>query len=281
MKADADVTAADLARCHLVLIGTAAQNSVVARIAAALPVKLAADGVDCDDGTRFPGSHLALGLVYYNPLAPDRLIFWVASDDPVIYAANSAIPAVLGGGSFHSGNAFGADLLVMPAGLPTLVAARSFDSRWHWVPGRDASPLLPPRIATTIDFRDALGEAIRRAAAADYALVSTYGPSDPPVTPGVTRVSDVVPFFRNLPLGMFEVSGSELLRISQQVAAKKSNLRMPGFDAARISGPQRYRVALPIDVLWFFSAAVQPPPGNYWLTGVDTGDAVERFFARD
>ncbi len=280
-KADADVTAADMARCHLVLIGTAAQNSVVARIAASLPVKLAADGVECDDGTRFPGSHLALGLVYYNPLAPSRLIYWVASDDPVIYAANSAIPAVMGGGPFHSANAFGADLLVMPAGLPTLVGARSFDSRWHWVPGREASPLLPARIATTIDFVDALGAAIRRAAAADYALVSTYGPSDPPVTPGVTRVCDVVPFFRNMPLGRFEVTGSELLRIAQQVTAKKSNLRIPGFDPSRISSTQRYRVVLPIDVLWFFSTAVQPPPGDYGLTGLDAGDAVERFFARD
>jgi hypothetical protein len=280
-KADTDVTATDMARCHLVLIGTAAQNSVVARIAASLPVKLGADGVECDDGTRFPGTHLALGLVYYNPLAPGRLIFWVASDDPVVYAANSAIPAIMGGGSFHSANGFGADLLVMPAGLPTLVGARSFDSRWHWVPGREASPLLPARIATTIDFRDALGEAIRRATAADYALVSTYGPSDPPVTPGVTRVCDVVPFFRNLPLGRFEVTGSELLRISQQVAANKSNLRMPGFDRSRISATQRYRVALPIDVLWFLSAAVQPAPADYGLTGLDTGDAVERFFARD
>ena len=121
----------------------------------------------------------------------------------------------------------------------------------------------------------------RRATAADYALVSTYGPSDPPVTPGVTRVCDVVPFFRNLPLGRFEVTGSELLRISQQVAANKSNLRMPGFDRSRISATQRYRVALPIDVLWFLSAAVQPAPADYGLTGLDAGDAVERFFARD
>ncbi len=281
VKADIDVTAADLARCHLVLIGTAAQNSVVARIAASLPVKLGADGVECDDGTRFPGSHLSLGLVYYNPLAPGRLIFWVASDDPVIYAANSAIPAIMGGGPFHSGNAFGADLLIMPAGLPTLVGARSFDSRWHWVPDREASPLLPARIATTVDFRDALGEAIRRAAAADFALVSTYGPSDPPVTPGVTRICDVVPFFRNVPLGMFEVSGSELRRISQEVAAKKSYMRIPGFDAAKISDAKRYRVVMPIDVLWFFCASVQPPPSAYWLTGLDTGEAVARFFARD
>jgi hypothetical protein len=280
-KADTDVTEADMARCHLVLIGTAAQNSIVGRIAASLPVKLESDGVVCDDGTRFPGSRLALGLVYYNPLAPGRLIFWVASDDPVVYAANSAIPAVMGGGPFHSANAFGADLLVMPAGRPTLAGARSFDSRWHWVLGREASPLVPARIATSIDFWDAFGEAIRRAAAADYAVVSTYGPSDPPVTPGVTRVCDVVPFFRNVPLGRFEVSGAELLRISRQVGAKKTNLRMPGFDPARIAAAQRYRVALPVDVLWSFSTAVQPAPADYGLTGLDAGDAVERFFARD
>jgi hypothetical protein len=280
-KADTEVTAADMARCHLVLIGTAEQNSVVARIADWLPVKYEAAGVSCSDGTRFPGTHLALGLVYFNPLAKDRLVFWIASDDSATYAANSAIPAIMSGGMFHTANAFGADLVVMPAGLPTLVAARSFDSRWHWVPDREASPLLPAKIATPIDFRRALSEAIRRAAAADYALVSTYGPSDPPVTIGVTRICDIVPFFQDLPIGMFEATGSELRRIADQVAAKDSYLLIPGLDRAGISETRRYRVALPIDVLWFFSKAVQPPPADYWLTGLDTGEAVERFFPVD
>jgi hypothetical protein len=281
MKADVDVTDADIARRHLVLIGDADQNAVVARMAGSLPVKLTSDAITCSDGTRFSGSHLALGLVYYNPLATGRLIFWVASDDPSVYAANSAIPALNSGVvSYRNANAFGADLVVMPAGLSTLVATRSFDSRWHWIPGREASPLLPASVVPPAEFKEAFDEAVRRAAAADYALITSEGPTDPMVTQGVTRICDIVPLFRNLPVGMFEVSGAELTVIAAKVADPKSKLMLPGFDASQVAADRRYRVAIPVDALWRFSAAVQPPPRDYWMTGLDAGDAVERFFAR-
>ncbi|HTU00947.1 MAG TPA: hypothetical protein VMG58_03990, partial [Candidatus Sulfotelmatobacter sp.] len=278
-RADAEVTDADLARCHLVLIGTAAQNAVVARLAGALPVHLDGAGITCSDGVRFAGGHLALGLVYYNPLARGRLIFWVASDDPAAYAANSAIPLTMAGGGFHTANAFGADLLIMPSASSTLVAARSFDSRWNWVPGREASPLVPASLRTTGEFSRAVGAAISRAAAADFSVVGNYGPPAlPPVAIGVTRVSDVVPLFSNIPIGVFEMSGAQVLELARAAAAKDPDfVILAGFDGARIEAARVYRIALPINMLWHLSAIVQPPPGNYRLTGLDTGDAIEQF----
>ncbi len=278
-KADTDVTDGDVARCHLVLIGSAAQNAVVARLAGRLPVTFSGGAVTCSDGATFRGGRLALGLVYFDPLAPGRLIFWVASDDPAAYAAGSAIPARMAADeSYRSVNAFGADLLVMPSTAATLVAARSFDSRWRWVPGRDASPLVPASLAEPREFWSAVGRAVRRATSADFALVAAGAPSEAPkVTAGVTRVSDVVPFFASLPIGMFEVSGAQLLEIARQASAKDSGLQVPGFDASRIVATRAYRVALPTSVLWAFSAAIKPAPRNYWMTGVDTGDALERF----
>jgi len=83
---------------------------------------------------RQPGRHLQRwrgvsgnasrpGLVYYNPLAPERLVFWVASHDPGTYAAKSAIPTLLGGGNEDiNGGTCAADLLVMDATGPTIVA---------------------------------------------------------------------------------------------------------------------------------------------------------------
>jgi hypothetical protein len=277
-KADADVTDADLARCHVVLIGTSAENSVVARIADKLPVRLGEGAVTCSDGVIFPGKGLALGLVYFNPLAEDRLIFWVASNDPAAYAAGSAIPLVMAGGGSISGNAFTADLLVMPGGTGTLVGSRSFDSRWRWTAGHAESPLVSASIRSSRDFSVAVGSAVRRAAGADAALVGMYGPSDAPAfSAGVTRVRDVAPLFANLPVGVFEVSGSELIEIARRVSGKDSGLMLADFDAATIVAGRSYRVALPVSVLWAFSAAVQPAPGTYRITGVDTGDAVERF----
>jgi hypothetical protein len=56
---------------------------------------------------------------------------------------------------------------------------------------------------------------------------------------------------------------------------------LPGFDAARILNERTYRVALPVNVLWAFSGAVQPAPSHYWMTGLDTGEALKRFFPLD
>jgi hypothetical protein len=281
-KADADVTDADIAKCHLVLIGTAAQNAVVSRIAELLPVHFSGGAVTCSDGARFEGGKLALGLVHFNPLAPKRLIFWVAAGDPSAYAANSAIPSTMGGGDFHAGEAFSADLVVMRASSSTLVAARSFDSRWRWVPGRDASPLVAARLAQPGDFEQAVGEAIRRAAAADFALIGATAPAaPPPVSIGVTRISDVVPLYANIPIGMAEVSGTELLDMARLASAKDSGLQIPSFDAGRIEAGRTYRVAMPVNILWTFSGAIQPAPRNYRLTGLDSGDAVARFLPAD
>ena len=278
-KADTRVTDLDMARCHLVLIGTAAQNAVVARLAASLPVRLEGGSISCSDGATFEGAHRALGLVYFNPLAPGRLIFWVASDDPAAYAAGSPVPAAMGGGAFIYGNALTADLVVMDARDPTLVVSRAFDSRWRWLPGRESSPLLGAALATTREFSLAVGEAVRKAAAADFALVGNYGaPAAPPISPGVTRVADVVPLFANQPVGLLELSGDEALLLAKNVGSKDSPMLLAGYDAARIRPEGTYRVALPVGVLWDLSS-VQPAPRAYRLTDLDTGEAIERFLA--
>jgi hypothetical protein len=291
-KADTGVTDADIARCNLVLIGTAAQNSVVARIAGRLPVHLADDAVTCDDGVRFPGTHLALGLVHYNPLAPDRLVFWVASDDPATYAAHSVIPIEMGGGNstiegsnrIIAADNYGADLLVKDAAGSTLVAARSFDSRWHWTPERTRSPLVPASIKTHRDFSMAVAEAIRRAAGADLAMIGPYGvPDDASITPGVTRVADVTPLFYYSQVGVAEMSGAELTEITRRFAAPGAPfLRLcpaKQVEAANLQPGRVYRVAFPAILLWQFAETAQMAPRNYRHTDLGVADALERFLA--
>jgi hypothetical protein len=284
IKADTEVTGADLARCHLVLIGTAAQNAVVARLADQLPVCFADGAVTCSDGVKFPGRHHALGLVYYNPLAPDRLIFWVASDDPATYAANSIVPAVMAGGTAVPGSAVGIDFLVMDATAPALVAARSFDSRWRWTPGREVSPPWPASLKTHQDFSVAMGAAIRRATDADFALVGSYGPAaQAAVTAGTTRVCDMALRFYYLPIGVCEMSGTEILEVDRRADAAKDALmlisRSPQIGAGKIQASRVYRVALPIDVLWTLSELAKMAPRPYRQTDLFVGDALERFVA--
>ena len=284
-KADTEVTEDDLARCHLVLIGTAAQNALVARLADRLPVRLAAGEIACDDGVKFPAARRALGLVYYNPLAPDRLIFWVASDDPATYAAESTIPALMGGSNgTDAGTVCGADLLVMHATASTLVAARSFDSRWHWTPGRQDAPLVPASLKTHRDFSAAVGAAISRATDADFAIFSGDASLDQaPFTAGITRISDVTLLHYYAPIGVAEMSGTEITEAARRIAAAgdppllvcpSSRIKTGGIEAARL-----YRVAFPTDALSRFAAAARMAPRGYRHTDLDVGDALARFLA--
>ncbi len=286
-KADADVTDADIARCHLVLIGSAAQNSVVARMADLLPVRIDAKSVTCSDGVKFAGTHLALGLTHFNPLAPERLVFWVASDDPRTYAANSAIPALMGGSDATIGGCVcGADLLVMDATATTVVATRSFDSRWRWSPGRLDSPLVPASLKTHLDFSLAVGRAVRKAAGADFAMIGLYGaPGDAPIVPGVTRVADMTPLFYFNSVGVAEMSGSELKDVARCFAsAGDSPLHLCAAQCVDVAGlePGRsYRVAFPTSLLWRFSSLVKMAPRNYRCTDLSVDEALERFLAED
>ncbi len=277
VKADADVTASDLERCHLVLIGTAEQNSVVGRMAGALPVKLEKGRVTCSDGMGFQGASLAIGLVHYNPLAPGRLVFWVASDDPAAYRAKSVIPLVMSGSGSFSSSALSADLVVVSAS--TLVASRGFDSRWQWVGGRESSPLVGPALATSDGFSAELASALRRATGSDYALVGVYGTKDAaPVDVGVTRVADIAPLFGNVPVGVMTVPGSELLEMARK-ATGDSGIRMPGFAPEAIDGVRRYTVAIPVSSLWAFAWTMKTAPREYQLTDLDTRDVIERYLA--
>jgi len=278
------VTDDDIARCHLVLIGTAAQNTVVARIAGQLPVHFAANGeVTCDDGVKFSGKHQAMGLVHFNPLAPARLVFWVASSDPAAYAVNSVVPAIMGGGTFIAAPIFSADLLVTDATAPTVVAARSFTSRWRWSPDRAASPLLPAAMKNYGDLWQALGAAVRAAANADFALVNSYAPAGvPAVTPGTTRVSDLAPLFYDLHVGRREMTGGELTDLVRRADGEGTRrlFVLPAPRTGQLDAKRLYQVVLPVDVLWALGGLMQPPPRKYQLTDILVGDALERYLTK-
>ncbi len=280
IAADTAVTEAQIARCHLVLIGTAAQNAVVARLADRLPVQFAGEAITCSDGLKLPGKGNVLGLVHYNPLAPDRLIFWVASADPAAYAAGSFVPLLMGGVP----TLFEADFMVMNAAAPTFVATRTFDSRWHWTPGREQSPLVPAAIRTFNDYTARYGAAIRRAAGAEIALVGNDLPGPVPLAvTGVTRVSDLATLYYDLHIGVCDMTGAELTELAGKLAADKappiSIYPGAGIETGKLDAARLYRVALSVDALWPFAGVARMAPRNYRHTDLLVSDALERFLA--
>jgi hypothetical protein len=279
-KPDTAVTEADIARCNLVLIGTAAQNAVVARLADRLPVRLAGDALVCSDGFTLPAAQRTFGLMHFNPLAPERLVFWVASTEVGGYRPEATVPALC------SPLFIGADLLVTHATEKQLVATRSFDSRWRWLPGREKSPVLAAQPEAHLALARRIAEAVRRATGADFAIagrVPNLGPA--PVATGVTRVADLSPLFYGHTIDLLEMTGAELLTAQRAMeTAAEDNPEwtglQPALDGAAIDPAARYRVALPMALGGPFGRLTKVNPRPQWRAAATVPEALARFLSQ-
>jgi len=279
LKADTEVTSADLERCHLVLIGTAAENAVVASIADRLPVRLSGDKLVWSDGLTLPAAHRTVGLVHFNPAAPQRLLFWVAATESAAYAPGVTV-ATLGARMW-----IGADCLVTNT-AGALIATRSFDSRWHWVSGRAESPALPVSLAASGALSRAMAASVRRATAADFAVAfPLVALEEGALTAGVTRVADVAPLLYDQPVDLLEMTGAEILTAGQKLAAASGPEEQhmafePALASAQIDPAKHYSVAMPVAGYFQFGTTTLINPRLQRRTDVMVDDAITRFLIR-
>jgi hypothetical protein len=126
-KADTDVSDVDQKRCNLLLLGTAEQNRIVAALSGRLSIRIENDRVIANDGKAWPFKDCELGLLHYNPSAPRRLVYWVASSIP------TESPA--GRRALFSGPWPGNDsdfVLVSARGEKSPNIKRNFRTDWTW-----------------------------------------------------------------------------------------------------------------------------------------------------
>lgn len=79
-KNDRDVTPQDIKEKHLVLLGNAETNSLIAKVLPAMPVQIAPDHVSLGD-RRFEGQHLGVQVIYPNPMNRDKYIIIIGAND--------------------------------------------------------------------------------------------------------------------------------------------------------------------------------------------------------
>jgi predicted esterase len=84
VKADTAITAEDIERASLILLGTPASNAVLARIEDQLPVRFGDDGITLG-GKTYDGEDRLVVLVYPNPLRPDRYVVILGATSPGAY----------------------------------------------------------------------------------------------------------------------------------------------------------------------------------------------------
>ena len=75
---DTELTDDQIRRYNLVLFGTPETNSILARIADQLPIKITGQGFAVGDKT-FSGAEIGLVMCYPNPLAPDHYVATTAA----------------------------------------------------------------------------------------------------------------------------------------------------------------------------------------------------------
>jgi pimeloyl-ACP methyl ester carboxylesterase len=275
LKADDAVTADDIARCNLVLIGTPKGNSLAARLAGKLPATIGGDTITIADGTSLEAKGKALSLVHYNPENPGRLLLWLASTDPTFYKAGNVFPQILA-------TAFGVDLAVMDTHSPTLVVARTFDSRWNMTPACPRqSILIPEASCDEKGMAELIASAIAKAIGADFGLgLRTFyqlNRATPALsaTSGITTYGDIARMHYFMPIYTVSLSGKQLLDMMQKRDALKSHLFeiSSEFDAAKIDGARIYKIAVTEDDLWAIPETGFLPDNSEW-TGAYADQAI-------
>lgn len=274
-KADEAVTADDLARNHLVLMGNAEENSVVRRLSTALPLRITDTEIVCSDGVTFPRKGHAWGLVHHNPEAPDRLIFWVGSDVDAAYAAGSVIPALHGTG-LHA-----ADLIVADPVKRTVVATRSFAADWSWTKGAP-SPRIAKNLGSAAALAHAIAEAVRVAAGCDYAIATTIDPlGDVPFDPATATSRDVASLHYNDLIDILEIDGAQLQTLDTKFKSSNRAARFPALQPApsadEIKPGETYRIAITAGGAFPAGRVLLDLPVKQTRTELTVADAIERF----
>jgi hypothetical protein len=280
-KPDSAVTAADMQHYNLLLLGNARENAVVARLQDTLPVKVAADSLTTSDGLTYPFSGRALGLLYYNPESPQRLVYWFAADDGAhIMDAGEVL--------FRQGwSPAMPDLILAPTGSFAVVAQRCFAPDWSWEEGYAESPLYPEEYCGTVQADAFAAEALRKATDSDFCFMYSPQVDEPRFAPGETRWMDVTCLPYEERAVLFTMTGEELLDADATLQAAPDDRWgnrgrfHPEVTADEIDPQRTYTLVCPVGwELASLCARVQHNPARVELSDMTMAEAMQRAAAR-
>jgi hypothetical protein len=253
MKADVDVTAADMQRYNLLLVGGLQENTLTASLLPRLPFTVNAQG-ELLAGGREPVSlqGALLQMIYYNPLAPRRLIYLFATDaDDEEARKLLKEPQNLLVNVWTDAPGDAPDLQVRQIAGPTR-RLMQFADGWQWLRLPGTERLVPPAAYSTRANNRALLRAMREASGADIALswdVPVDKDEKAPAKPYLTYADLAI---TRAPVATVTgtLSGEDLVAVYQAAISKADMASDPAFTPETLDPQRRYRVVLPLDALW-------------------------------
>ena len=240
VKPDTAVTESDLKKYNLVLIGKAEENKIIGKMQDQLPVQFGKEIV-CSDGIRLPGDAATMGLYFYNPLAPRKLIYWVAADNPTAYRPYNILLQL------QNDSPCGTDLLVVQEDPLKFVKVRQFDSRWNWSDVFKNSAKIAEKESTFGEVFEHMAKAIRTATGSDFSLQDQDVQAPPELQagiPGITQWADFATLDLTTPLAVMKMKGSLILSHQKGFSEGGSRLRFYPTADDNIYPDKIYQVAL-------------------------------------
>jgi len=214
IKSDREVTAADIEKFHLLLVGTAKSNLLLSRIENRLPVRVERGAVMAGD-RRFAGDDVGYRLIYPNPLNPQKYVVVCAA---VTYKGLEGLSSIPMPNFGWNARVTEPDVVVTDrranALYPRYLAAWVFDNHWQLEDRAAAVARLEvplSRAGLECSWGDFRADAIREAARADVALVEVDDHLYPqelaagPVTPADLSMAN-----NYAPIYTFQATGAEL-----------------------------------------------------------------------
>jgi predicted esterase len=238
IKADTAISEFDLQKYNLLLIGKASENRIIMKMQEQLPVHFDKE-IICSDGLHLPADNSMLGLYFYNPLSPRKLIYWVAADSPAAYRPYNVLLQL------QNNNPCGTDLLVIRDNPPLIIKARFFDSRWDWSDMYKNSALIPVRENTFGEVFQRMAEAIRIYTGSDFTLAQVQAPPDLPAgLPGITQWVDFAALDFLTPIAVLQMKGALIVKYQQSFNQSGTGLRFYPTVPQTINPDQTYQIAL-------------------------------------
>jgi pimeloyl-ACP methyl ester carboxylesterase len=240
IKLDRDVTEEDLLQKHLVLIGGPEENSVTRMIATGLPVVEKNGQVSLAGIGTYDLANRGYTVYHYNPVAPQRLVFVVASKDAKFYTMQNGVVNNVFSGELPL------DFVLCDVEQKRIVRQVSWDRDWHPHARFANSPVLPASFEKEENVLRETAISWRRVANADV-VVWPYVNADIRARLAFdTRTATWADFeagCREWKVFAADVSGEQLLKVMQAARTSTSFSLETSLDESTIDPNRQYRIA--------------------------------------
>lgn len=245
VKTDKNVTADDLQHFNLILLGGTNDNALTSEILPKLPLTITA-GSELIAGDRDPVSLKGAGLrlAYYNPLAPQRQIFLIATDGSGKDADDwYSAPRRLMSGAGVQNRVDTPDLVVQTFdGLDRRRMQLTTGWQWRKVAGADVK--FPEAIAHPQALVAARLRLMRRVAGADFSLGWSNQREEKEFDFSWFRLADFATDRTPEPTLLCTLSGGELKDLYEKWIAKGELAVFPPYPPEGTDLMRDYRVAM-------------------------------------